>query len=152
MLRGFETVAAQPPQPPIATASGCRRWSRRALWGLPAPCCEVSRRLLRNLLNHRSLRLRDAVAGRGGRSGDFRHRVARFRDGCCATSSTTDRYGSGMPSLVEEGALGTSATVLRGFETVAAQPPQPPIATAPGCRRWLRRAPWRLPAPCCEVS
>ena len=51
-----------------------------------------SRRLLRNLLNHR----RAGEPARGG----FQHRLSGFRDGCCATSSTTvaatdDRCGAG---------------------------------------------------------
>ena len=150
------TVAAQPPRPPsrpqprVTRGSPSRRWSRKARSAVTRP-----RKPRQELARHRA---------------GWEARVTWSRDGCCATSSTTESPAApghprvALPTVVEEGAQRLSrdhasrgrnwhgigrvgSLESLGLVTVAAQPPRPPSRPQPRgvtrgspSRRWSRKA------------
>jgi len=95
---------------------------------------------------------RSAAVARPGTPGlgpvVFPHRVGRFRDGRCATSSTTEAPAySSAAGPHHPGPWVRSSTGLGGFVTVAARPPQPPDRSppAPAGGRGRRSAPVARP-------
>ena len=126
------TGAVNPPPEPqrrhprLTAPVSVRHWAL-GLPTYPHPAPGVSRRSLRDLLNHRH-RKRTRATGPGQLQRRRARRQPGFRDGRWATSSTTVTRSQREPRP-------------GGFETVAGRPPQPPAAKRTQPRRQSARAP-----------